>query len=57
LKERANIDFYESFQGNAYDNYQNLKSTLISKRVNDDARRGNATSQSPSPTLLPAHAT
>jgi hypothetical protein len=58
LKERANIDFYESFQGNAYDNYQNPKSTLISKGVvNDDARRGNATSQSPSPTLLPAHAT
>jgi hypothetical protein len=38
LKERA-IHFYESFQGNAYANYQNPKSTLISKRVNDDARR------------------
>ena len=41
LKERANIDFmnYQSFQGNTYVNYQNPKSTLISKRVNDDARR------------------
>jgi hypothetical protein len=41
LKERANIDFMSLFRGMLYVNYQNPKSTLISKRVNDDARRGN----------------
>ena len=39
LKERANIDFMSLFRGMLYVNYQNPKSTLISKRVNDDARR------------------
>ena len=56
LKERVNIDFMSFFRGMLV-NYQNPKSTLISKRVNDDARRGTAISQSPSPTLLPAYAT